>query len=276
MALKAQSVRLRYGAREVLKGVSLTFDAGEITAIIGPNGSGKSTFLSVLSGLNAPSTGKVELNDRALGDWSRRDLARQLALLPQSPSAPDEIRVRDLVSHGRFAHRSAFAPMSATDHAEVDDALSQTGTSGFVDRSFAALSGGERQRVWIALALAQTPRWLLLDEPTSFLDLGHQYQVLQLVARAARNRRMGVVMVLHDVEHAARFADRVVAIADGQVAADGPPREVIDAELITRLYNLPAEVSWLGQASDAALSIRPMLSDIKDPEVDDSHAISRR
>ncbi|MEM8957570.1 MAG: ABC transporter ATP-binding protein [Pseudomonadota bacterium] len=242
MQLSANEISFAHGPRRILSCIDLSFDPAEITAILGPNGSGKSTFLSILSGQQRPGQGEITLDGRPLSQWGRKPLARALAVLPQQPQAPEDILVRDLVAHGRFAHRRPLVPLSEADHHAIDEALRQTGTEGFASRPFQALSGGERQRVWLALALAQAPRWLLLDEPTSFLDMGHQYQVLSVLKSLNRGRAIGIVMVLHDVNQASLFADRIIALSGGRIVADGPPGGIITADLIDRLYGLRVNV----------------------------------
>lgn len=242
MLLEATELHFAHGQNTILTGVSLRLDPRQITAILGPNGCGKSTLLSLLCGQRAPDRGSVTLNDKLLARWGHKPLARALAMLPQSPDAPADILVRDLVAHGRFAHRRPLAPLGTADHEAISEALDQAGVMHLADAAFHVLSGGERQRVWIALALAQTPRWLLLDEPTSYLDLGHQYQVLDVLRQLNRTRGLGLAMVLHDVNHAALFADRIIALKDGGVLADGAPRAVLDEVLISELYGLDARI----------------------------------
>lgn len=263
MSLSAKQISAGYGETNVLSDVSLECAPGQITAIIGPNGSGKSTLLSVLAGLTAPKSGQAELNGQPLANWKRRALAKELAILPQMPSAPTDMKVWDLVSHGRFAHRPLLAPIGADDRAIIAEALFQTGTDTLAKRPFGALSGGERQRVWIAMALTQKPRWLLLDEPTSHLDFGHQYQILHLIAQISRNAGIGTIAVLHDIQHAGRFADRIVALSDGLIVADGAPQAVITEDLIAHLYGLSADISWHGVGQERQPVLIPRLSSAK-------------
>lgn len=242
MQLRAENLCLSYGKHQVINNLSLEIDTNQITVIIGPNGCGKSTLLSALAGLQTPVSGEVTLDGKEVRQWSRKALARQLAFLPQQPQAPMEINVRDLVAHGRFAHRRAFASLSADDHAAIDWALKATGTENFAQRTFGALSGGERQRVWIALALAQSPRMLLLDEPTSFLDVGYQYQVLDLLHGLEGEERPGLLMVLHDINQASFYADRIIALKDGCILADGPPEEVVTQTNVEVLFGMTMRI----------------------------------
>lgn len=238
MLLRADSVCLSYGKHRVIDNLSLEIDPQQITVVIGPNGCGKSTLLAALAGLQNPVSGSVTLDGKPISKWNRKALARQLAFLPQQPQAPLEINVRDLVAHGRFAHRRPFSTLSTDDHAAIDWALQATRTDGFAQRTFGALSGGERQRVWIALALAQAPRMLLLDEPTSFLDVGYQYQILDLLHGLDGDDRPGLLMVLHDINQASFYADRIIALKDGQILADGPPEEVVTRTTVESLFGV--------------------------------------
>ena len=242
MELRANNLCLSYGKHRVIDDLSVDIDPTQITVVIGPNGCGKSTLLSALAGLLHPVSGQVTLNGTPVSKWSRKALARELAFLPQQPQAPQEISVRDLVAHGRFAHRRPFASHSADDHAAIDWALQATNTEGFADRTFGALSGGERQRVWIALALAQSPRMLLLDEPTSFLDIGYQYQVLDLLRGLDGEQHPGLLMVLHDINQASFYADRIIAMKNGRIVADGPPEQVVTQNNVQTLFGVSMRI----------------------------------
>lgn len=236
--LEADAITVRRGGTQVLTGCSVRVDPGQITAIIGPNGCGKSTLLRALTGIQSVAAGTVRLDGRDIAGQSRRTIARVVALLPQSPQAPTGLRVRQLVEHGRFAHGHPFAGLSRADHAAVDAALAHTQTSDWANRAFDSLSGGERQRVWLALALAQAPRLLMLDEPTSYLDIGHQESLLRLLTKLHGQSGQGLVMVLHDLNQASRFADRVIVMQQGQIIADGPPADALCPRMIQRLYDI--------------------------------------
>lgn len=241
-ALSARSLSLAYGDRTVIDALDLDIPPGRITAIIGANGCGKSTLLRALARLLTPSSGTVTLDGTPLRSRSSKEIARVLGLLPQSPIAPEGITVSDLVGRGRHPHQGLLARWSEHDYAVVADALEATGTADLADRSVDELSGGQRQRVWIAMALAQETDVLLLDEPTTFLDVAHQVEVLDLLTDLNRDRGTTIVMVLHDMNLAARYADHVFALRDGRVVADGRPGEVMDSALIRDVFDLDCEV----------------------------------
>jgi iron complex transport system ATP-binding protein len=239
---RTEDLVLGYGGRTIVDGVSLSVRAGRVTVIIGANASGKSTLLRGLSRLLTPRGGRVLLDGRDLATWKPAELARTVALLPQSPTAPDGITVGDLVGRGRHPHQRWFRRWSAEDDAAVDDALAATGTSALVARQVSELSGGQRQRVWIAMALAQRTEVLLLDEPTTFLDLRYQVEVLDLLHELNRTRGTTVVLVLHDLQLAARYADDLVAMRDGRVVAQGAPVDVLDAAVVEQVFSLPSRI----------------------------------
>jgi iron complex transport system ATP-binding protein len=231
-----------YGGRTVLGGVDLKIAPGGVTALVGPNGSGKSTLLKALARLLAPSVGAALLDGEIIAKLPTREVARRLAILPQGPAAPAGMSVRELVEQGRFPHAGALGMLRRQDHAAVREALALTGTHAFAERPLEALSGGERQRAWIALALAQATPWLLLDEPTTFLDIGHQYEVLDLVARLNAERSVSIVMVLHDLNQAARFASRMIVMNNGAVHADGEPAAVLTPAMLADVFAMEARV----------------------------------
>ncbi|MFE1663240.1 ABC transporter ATP-binding protein [Microbacterium sp. P02] len=241
-SLAAESVVLGYGDRTIVDHLDLQIPPGEITAIVGANGCGKSTLLRALARLIAPRSGRIVLDGKALHTGHSKEIARTLGLLPQSPIAPEGIAVADLVGRGRHPHQKLLARWNDRDFQVVADALAATGTTDLADRAVDELSGGQRQRVWIAMALAQETDILLLDEPTTFLDVAHQIEVLDLLTDLNRDRGTTIVMVLHDVNLAARYADHVFAMREGQIIAEGRPGEVMTAELIREVFDLECVV----------------------------------
>ena len=241
-SLSAEALTLAYGDRTIVEGLDLHVPPGRITAIVGANGCGKSTLLRALARLIPARAGRVVLDGQALHARPTKEIARTLGLLPQAPIAPEGIVVADLVGRGRHPHQKLLARLSAHDDEIVARALAATGTAEFADRSVDELSGGQRQRVWIAMALAQETDILLLDEPTTFLDLAHQVEVLDLVTDLNRDRGTTVVMVLHDMNLAARYADHLFAMRGGRIVASGPPSEVMTSELIRDVFDLDALV----------------------------------
>lgn len=237
MRLTIEDLSLAYGSRTVVDGVSFTIEAGEMVSIVGPNGSGKSTLLRGLSRLQKPSAGRVLLGENDIRSLGARAVARHLAILPQSPDGGADLTVRELVFRGRFPHQGIMQRVTAADVEAVDWALHAADVTGLASRPTGSLSGGERQRAWIALALAQKPRVLLLDEPTSFLDIAHQVEVMHLLRRLNREG-MTVVSVLHDLVLAGRFSDRCIALSRGRIAFDGPPQEVFEPVGLERVFGV--------------------------------------
>lgn len=240
--LRAESVTVGYGEHPVVHDLSLAVADGQVTTIVGPNGCGKSTLLRTMSRLLKPTSGTVLLDGEPIQDIHTRDVARRLALLPQSPIAPDGLLVRDLVGRGRHPHQRWFSQWSPEDEQIVELALEMTDTSALRDRPLDQLSGGQRQRAWVAMTLAQDTDLLLLDEPTTYLDLAHQVEVLDLVTRLNRERGRTVVMVLHDLNLAARYSDTIVVMKDGVIATEGTPAEVFTPTLLATTFGLDADV----------------------------------
>ncbi len=238
MKLSARNLTLAYGARTVIRDVSLEIETGEMVAIIGPNGSGKSTLLRGLSRLHRPASGQVFLGEQDIRSIGAREVARRLAILPQSPADGTDLTVRELVWRGRYPHQGILQRATRADYAAVEWAMEASDVLALAERPLANLSGGERQRAWIALALAQQPRVLLLDEPTSFLDLQHQIEVMELLRRL-NGEGITVITVLHDLVLAARYARRIVAISAGDVCFDGRPRDVFTADALERVFRVP-------------------------------------
>jgi iron complex transport system ATP-binding protein len=242
MRLKVADVSFAYGRREVLRGLDCAFPDEQITAIVGANASGKSTMLRAMARLVKPQAGCVMLDGADIASLPTREVARRVGFLPQSPVAPEGLTVGDLVARGRYPHQRLGRPQSAHDRERIAWALEATATDDLRDRPLDQLSGGQRQRVWIAMVLAQDTGVLLLDEPTTYLDLAHQLEVLDLLAELNERDGRTIVLVLHDLNQACRYAHHLVAMRDGKVHAAGPPREIVDAELVHAVLGLRAQV----------------------------------
>ncbi|SHN47493.1 ABC transporter ATP-binding protein [Cryptosporangium aurantiacum] len=241
MKLIGKDLTLAYGERVVSRDITLAVPDGAFTAIVGPNACGKSTLLKALVRLLPPVSGQVLLDDVPVASLRPRAFARQIGFLPQTLIAPEGITVRRLVARGRYPHQSLLGTASAADTEAVGAALADAGVTELADRQVDQLSGGQRQRVWVAMVLAQQTRYLLLDEPTTFLDITHQYELLSLFARL-RDAGRTIVAVLHDVNQACRFADHLVAMKDGRIVAQGAPSDVVDAALMDDVFGLPSLV----------------------------------
>ncbi|MCW2164348.1 iron complex transport system ATP-binding protein [Microbacterium hydrothermale] len=241
-SLTAEGVTLGYGDRTIVDSLDLSLPPGKVTAIVGANACGKSTLLKAMARLLSPTAGQVLLDGKAIHRMPTKQVARVLGLLPQSPVAPDGIAVSDLVSRGRHPHQGALSRWTRTDDDAVARALDATDTAHLADRHVDQLSGGQRQRVWIAMALAQETDVLLLDEPTTFLDISHQIDVLDLLTDLNRERGTTVAMVLHDLNLAARYADHLVAMAEGRIVAAGDPAEVLTEETVEEVFGLRSRI----------------------------------
>lgn len=242
----------------ILHGVDLAVADGRVTTIVGPNGCGKSTLLRVLAHLLPTRSGEVTLDGRPLDRWSPRERARRIAMLPQNPVAPEGMTVADLVARGRQPHQPWYRQWSPDDEVVVDEALEATGTTGLADRPLEELSGGQRQRAWIAMVLAQQADVVLLDEPTTHLDLAHAVEVLDLVTALCRDTGRTIVTVLHDLTLAARHSDHLVVMRDGQVQTEGPPAEVVTPDVLRRSFDLEARV--FPDPVDGAPTVVPLVS----------------
>lgn len=240
--LNTQNLTLSYETSIILEALNLETPSGEITVLIGPNGCGKSTLLRGLARLLKPKGGAVLLDGTAIHTLPTRELAKQLSILPQSPTAPEGITVRELVSQGRYPHQSWLQQWSSADEAAVEKALTLTGLLELTERPVDTLSGGQRQRTWIAMTLAQETGTLLLDEPTTYLDLAHQIEVLELLAQLNTIEGRTIIMVLHDLNHAARYAHHLVAMRSGQIIAQGRPETVITEQVIRDVFDVESMV----------------------------------
>ncbi|WP_188192001.1 ABC transporter ATP-binding protein [Nonomuraea sp. SYSU D8015] len=240
MSVVVQDLHFSYGPRPILAGADLTVEPGEFVALVGVNGCGKSTLLRLIAGLLKPTSGRIALDGADLASLSRREVARRLAVLHQSLPPVPGLTVRQLVRQGRYPHRGPLGLLWDSD--TMDEALELAGVAHLADRVLDTLSGGERQRVRLALAVAQNTRILLLDEPTAHLDIRHQLEVLELVRSLRAARGLTVVTVLHELDHAARFAERIVALHQGRVWADGEPEDVITPELLAEVFGVAGRV----------------------------------
>lgn len=238
------SISIRYEQKSVIRNFSFAVKQGEVVSIIGPNGSGKSTLLKGIS-RNVPyHSGKVELEGTNIKSLSSKQVARKMCMLSQKNQAPSDMTVIDLVAYGRYPHKKWFEKLNKEDMDIVHWALEKTHLTAHKDRTVSSMSGGESQRAWIAMALAQRPQILLLDEPTTYLDISHQYEVLELVRELNQDTGMTVLMVLHDLNHAASYSDNIIVVQAGEKAMSGTPNEVMTTDMIRRIYRMDSEVQY--------------------------------
>jgi iron complex transport system ATP-binding protein len=231
-----------YGREQIVKDVDLIVPERQISVLIGANACGKSTLLKAMSRLLKPSAGEIRLNDKRLDRIPTKQLAKRLGLLPQSPIAPEGIAVSDLVSRGRFPHRNFFGGFTKEDGAAVFEAMEMMGIMDIANRPVDELSGGQRQKVWIAMALAQQTEILLLDEPTTFLDVAHQIEILDILTELNRTRGTTIVMILHEINLAARYANKLFAMKDGKLVASGRPKDIFTKEMILDVFGFDSKI----------------------------------
>jgi iron complex transport system ATP-binding protein len=236
--LQTEKLSLAYQERLVIQDLDLTIPAGKVTALVGRNGCGKSTLLRAMARLLAPKSGAVLLDGQAISRLPTKALAQRLGILPQGPTAPEGLTVRELVAQGRYPHQGWLRQWTAEDEAQVEKALAATGMADLADRPLDALSGGQRQRAWIAMTLAQGTEVLLLDEPTTYLDMVHQVEILELLALLNLTEGRTIVMVLHDLNMACRYAHHLVALKEGRVWAAGAPEDVLTEELVREVFGM--------------------------------------
>ena len=239
--LKAENVAIAIGNKNILQEVNISLLKGKRTAIIGPNGSGKSTLLKALAGILYPTRGKIFFDGKDIHSYSKKKLAQQLAVLPQGSVVPNDLTVGELVDYGRFPHRKWWKSDYSEDKKVVEWALKQAGLEQLKERLISTLSGGERQRAWIAMALAQEPKVLLLDEPTTYLDIAHQLEIMKIITELNKKNEISVVMVLHDINHARQYADEIIVVKSGQIVGQGIPEDVLTIKLLADVFNVTAE-----------------------------------
>jgi iron complex transport system ATP-binding protein len=236
--LELSGIGFAVGKKSILSGIDLTLEAGRIYALVGPNGSGKSSLLKILARQNAPTAGHIAFDGRPLPEWGNRAFARSVAYMPQFTPPADGMTVRELVALGRFPWHGTLGRFTSEDGRMVEDAMARTDLARFADRIVSTMSGGERQRAWIAMMLAQNARCILLDEPTSALDPAHQASVLQLVQSLAHERGLTVVVVLHDINLAARYCDHIIALNSGSITAEGSPESILTTERLQEIFGI--------------------------------------
>lgn len=240
--LSTDELSIGYGERLIVKNLSIEIPDKKITTIIGPNGCGKSTLLKAITRIISHQSGNILLDGKDISKVNTKILAKQMAILPQTPESASGLTVGELVSYGRFPYQKGFGRLSKKDYEVIDWALEVTGTTDFKFRPVDALSGGQRQRVWIAMALAQETEIIFLDEPTTYLDMAHQLEVLELLQKLNHEQERTIVMVLHDLNQAARFADHIIALRDGEIVKAGNCDEVISHKVLKKVFNIDAVI----------------------------------
>jgi iron complex transport system ATP-binding protein len=242
MNIRANNLTLSYGDYIVLKDINITIPKNKITILVGSNGCGKSTFLKTLARLLKPAAGNVLLGDSNIFEKPSKEIAKELAILTQSPSAPDDLTIFNLVKQGRYPYQSWFSQWSREDERIVNYALEKTGLLDIKDKKISDLSGGQKQRVWIAMTLAQETDIILLDEPTNHLDIKYKIEVLDLLKTLNIQEKRTIIIVLHDINLACRYADNIIAIKDGEVYAEGAPKEIVKESLIKDVFSINSMV----------------------------------
>ncbi len=242
-AIEIENLSVSYGEANILEELSLAIPEGKITIIIGSNGSGKSTLLKTVGRVLKPRNGIIKIQGRDIRQQHAKEIARHVAMLPQSPKTPQGLLVKELVAYGRFPHTKAIGGFNRHDKEMVSWAMEETSLSEFAERTVDSLSGGQRQRAWIAMALAQETEILLLDEPTTYLDMSYQLEVLLLLQRLNKEQGRTIVMVLHELNHACRFADEIIGVHQGKVVMQGAPKQVITKESLQQIYGIQATLT---------------------------------
>lgn len=241
-AFRLENLSSGYEHVRVFEGLNLTIEEGKVTTIIGPNGCGKSTLLKTIGRILKKHQGTVYLQEQNMQNLSTKEIAKKLAILSQTPIAPGQLKVEELIAYGRYPHRNNVNRLTKKDEEMIEWALTVTNTKDYRNRALAQLSGGQRQRVWLAMALAQETSILLLDEPTTYLDMAHQLEVLDIVKNLNEQHRCTVVMVLHDINHAARYSDQLIAMRQGVVVETGTPQKILCADVMRKVFNISARI----------------------------------
>lgn len=241
-AFRMENLASGYEQVRVFEGLNLTIEEGKVTTIIGPNGCGKSTLLKTIGRILKKQQGTVYLQDQNMQNLSTKDIAKKLAILSQTPIAPGQLKVEELIAYGRYPHRNNVNRLTKKDEEMIEWALNVTNTMAYRNRELAQLSGGQRQRVWLAMALAQETNILLLDEPTTYLDMAHQLEVLEIVKHLNEQHRCTIVMVLHDINHAARYSDHLIAMRQGAVMKTGTPEEILCTDVMRNVFHINARI----------------------------------
>ncbi|WP_010278284.1 ABC transporter ATP-binding protein [Paenibacillus senegalensis] len=240
--LMTRHLDIGYGDIPIVQDLNVEIPSGQVTALVGANGSGKSTILKTMARIMKPGSGNVLLDGKSIHQQSTKEVARQLAILPQNPTAPEGLTVSELVTYGRFPHQKGFGTLTKEDKQMVEWAIQITGMEPFHNRPIDQLSGGQRQRAWIAMALAQGTDILFLDEPTTFLDMAHQLEILMLLDKLNEQEQRTIVMVVHDLNHASRYADHMIAIKKGKVVQSGTPAEVMTPGVLRDVFGIEADI----------------------------------
>jgi iron complex transport system ATP-binding protein len=240
--ITVKNLTLGYGGEPIIRGMNISIPKGQVSIIIGANGCGKSTLIKGISRILKPAEGAILLDGTDIHTTSSKEMAKRMAVLPQSPRAPSGLTVEELVAYGRFPHKRGFGNLNKQDFAIIDESLSIAGIAEFRQALLSNLSGGQRQRAWIAMTLCQKTEFMLLDEPTTYLDMAHILDVLSLLQRLNREESRTIVMVLHELNSASRFADHIIGMKDGAVIVQGPPREVVTPEALREIYQIEAEI----------------------------------
>lgn len=241
-AIRVENLTVAYENNTIIEGMNLKLPKGKISIIIGGNGCGKSTLLKTISRINKPRTGEIFINDKNIKKVKEKDIAKEVAFLPQGPVCPSGLTVRQLVAYGRFPHQKMIGGLNSHDKEMIDWAIEQTGLKDFADREIENLSGGQRQRAWIAMTLAQETEIIMLDEPTTYLDLSYQLEVLEILEKLNKEKQTTVVIVLHEINNAFRFADHIVGLKKGKVICEGRPIDVITKETLKEIYGIEADL----------------------------------